>query len=468
MALFLLPEKGRKIKPPIIHNPAPVRKEHAPRNCKKRGEISSFLLCYSYSVENTGAPSTAAAGRLPFHYGWVIVATGTACVLACLGFGRFALGMLLPSMAQTLHLTYAQMGIVSTANFIGYLAAVLFSGFWAVRIGPRRLVVIALLLIGVSMLVISRVQGFVSLSLLYLLTGMGSGAANVPMMGLVASWFSRQQRGRASGFIVIGSGFAMIISGKAIPFINRLSGSEGWRISWLLLGFAVLVIALLCLLLLRNRPEEKGLKPVGSDAGPAPQQGGMIRPDVNVYKEKAVYLLGAIYFIFGYTYVIYATFIVTSLVQERGFSESVAGNFWAWVGFLSLFSGPVFGSLSDRLGRKAGLIIVFLFQMSSYLLAASGLPGIFLYLSIGLYGIVAWSIPSIMLAAVSDYVGAEKAIAAFGFITFIFGFGQIAGPAVAGALAEATGSFSGSFYMAAVCAGLAILLTVFLRRPHHP
>jgi len=33
--------------------------------------------------------------------------------------------------------------------------------------------------------------------------------------------------------------------------------------------------------------------------------------------------------------VIYATFIVTTLVRERGFSESLAGNFWMWVGILS-------------------------------------------------------------------------------------------------------------------------------------
>ena len=76
-------------------------------------------------MQNSGA-------RLPFHYGWVIVFTGTLCILACLGFGRFALGMLLPSMASTLHLSYSQMGFISTANFTGYLISVLMSGLLAV------------------------------------------------------------------------------------------------------------------------------------------------------------------------------------------------------------------------------------------------------------------------------------------------------------------------------------------------
>jgi len=69
-------------------------------------------------------------------------------------------------------------------------------------------------------------------------------------------------------------------------------------------------------------------------------------------------------------------------------------------------------------------MLVFLLQMLAYLMVAANLPPLFLYLSIGFYGIVAWSIPSIMVAAVSEYVGPEKALAAFGFITFIFGLAR--------------------------------------------
>ncbi len=405
------------------------------------------------------------ASRLPFHYGWVIVFTGTLCILACLGFGRFALGMLLPSMARTLKLTYSQMGFISTANFVGYLVSVLISGFLALRMGARRLIFIALILVGASMVLVSRARDFTSVLVLYFMTGIGSGATNVPVMGLVSHWFSSTIRGRAAGFIVIGSGFAIIISGKLIPFVNGLAGPEGWRISWLVLGSTVLLIAFIALLLLRNRPEEKGLRPIGSDATAAFYSEIIDKMKTNIYRKGVIYHLGIIYFLFGYTYVIYATFFVTALVKERGLSEATAGNFWSWVGILSLLSGPVFGALSDRLGRKTGLIFVFFLQMLSYLLVASELPGASLYLSIGFYGIVAWSIPSIMAAAVGDYVGAQKAGQAFGFITFIFGFGQIIGPAVAGILAEKTGSFSGSFYMAALFAAIAILLAASLRRP---
>lgn len=405
------------------------------------------------------------AKSFPIHYGWIIVVTGTLCIFACLGLGRFALGMLLPSMAATLKLSYAQMGYISTGNFVGYLIAVFLVGNITQRFGARETITAALFLVGISMILMGMINSFVLALLLYFLTGIGSGASNVPMMGLVSAWFEKRIRGKAAGFIVIGSGFAIIFSGKLIPFINAHLGSEGWRTSWLVLGIIVIVVALLCLFFLRNSPNDVGLKPVGEEKGKETSQGAGRFKDINIYKSKVIYHLGIIYFLFGYTYVIYATFIVTTLVKERGFPESVAGNFWSAVGLFSLLSGPVFGTLSDKLGRKAGLLIVFSFQLISYLLVATKLPGIFLYLSIFFFGVVAWSIPSIMAAAVGDYVGPEKAPKAFGFITFIFGLGQITGPSIAGILAEKSGSFTTSFYMAAIFAGLAILLTCFLKKP---
>ncbi len=404
---------------------------------------------------------------LPFHYGWVIVGTGTLCIVACLGFGRFALGMLLPSMAATLALSYSQIGFISTGNFVGYLMSVLLCDRIARRIGSRSLIVAALTGIALSMALISRATSFLAVLLLYTATGMGSGAANVPVMGVVTSWFDRRIRGKAAGFVVSGSGLAIILSGRLIPAVNTRLGPEGWRTNWLILAVIVAAIALAARFLLRNKPEDLGLRPLGGGHAADAPTSHAAGPKRSIYRNRILYQLGTVYFLFGYTYVIYATFIVTALVRERGFSEGVAGNFWAWVGFMSLFSGPIFGTLSDRIGRKAGLMLVFSFQALAYLLVALDLPPLFLFLSIGFYGIVAWSIPSIMIAAVSEYVSVDQVLPAIGLITFIFGLGQIAGPSVAGALAERSGSFSSSFFMASALAGLAILLTAFVKKPGH-
>lgn len=401
--------------------------------------------------------------RLPFYYGWVIVLAGSLCIMACLGLGRFALGMLLPSMGATLELSYAQMGFVSTGNFIGYLVAVFFSGMLVTCIGQRNFIFMSLLLVGITLCLLSRSNAFASLLTLYVLTGIGSGGANVSMMSLATSWFTRKNRGKAAGFISAGSGLAIIFSGFFIPFVNRVSGAEGWRISWLSLGVIVVLVAFLCLILLRDKPAEPGPTPGGKSPSAAiSPPPAVARERINVYRSGTIYHLGAIYFLFGYTYIIYATFIVTTLVNERGLPESLAGNFWAVVGFLSLFSGPVFGSISDTLGRKAALMIVFSVQGLAYLLVASALPGVFLHLSIFLYGFVAWSVPAIMAAAVSDHGGPENTAKGLGLITLFFGLGQISGPAVAGMLAHHSGSFSSSFYMSAALAGAAILLSTQL------
>lgn len=391
------------------------------------------------------------------HYGWLVVTAGCLCIFACLGLGRFAIGMLLPAMGSSLGLSYSQMGLISTCNFFGYLLAVLTCGKLQATLGARKVIVLALILIAVSAGGIGLGSGLVGIALLYTLTGVGSGAANVPMMALVTSWFASSLRGRAAGFVVIGSGFAILLSGYAIPLLNSLH-AEGWRLSWFLLGATVFVIALVCLAILRNRPEDMGLEKVGEKQKlPSAEESSqaVFRP----LDKKVILHCGSIYFIFGFTYVIYATFIVTVLVNEYGFSEKVAGTFWSWVGLLSLASGPVFGTLSDRLGRKAGLMVVFSIQTLSYLLVGLKLTGLALALSIGCFGIVAWSIPSIMIALVGDLVGAQNTVRAFGLITFIFGMGQISGPYLAGLLAEKTGDFSVSFLLAAFMTLLAVVIS---------
>jgi MFS family permease len=402
------------------------------------------------------------AERQAIHYGWHIVWTGTFCIFACLGLGRFALGMILPAMGQSLHLSYSQMGLVGTVNFAGYLVAVLFCGALADRFGYRRLIVAALTAIGVTMILIGRSSSFGMILLCYTITGMGSGAANVPMMGLISQWFARSHRGRATGFVVIGSGFAILLSGRLVPLLNRLGGAEGWRLSWQVLGGIILLVAGLCLVMLRNSPQEKNLRPLGESAHEAE---AMLTGAETRIRRRDIAQLGGLYFLFGYTYVIYATFIVTSLLQEHGFSEAQAGGFWSLVGGLSLLSGPVFGTLSDRIGRKYTLALIFAIQTTAYLLVSTPLATPFLYLSIGCFGMVAWSIPSIMAALAGDYAGPRKAARIFGLITFIFALGQIAGPAVAGLLAEKSHSFGSSFFMAACFTATGVILALSLRAP---
>jgi MFS family permease len=398
------------------------------------------------------------------HYGLVIVFTGVVVLFACLGLGRFSIGILLPSMGTSLDLTYYQMGLIGTGNFVGYMLAVYLAGIVAGVIGARWTISMGLVLVGGSMVLISRAVGFIDVLALYVATGIGSGLANVPMMGLVSHWFDRSTRGRAAGIMISGNGLAIVFTGLLIPWINSALGAEGWRSGWLTIGAISLIFSAIAAIYLRNTPAEKGLRPLGAvEDATIPLKADAVKVP---HSDKATMIhLGVIYALFGATYAVYATFIVTAMVNERNFGESAAGSFWAVVGGLSIFSGPLFGWLSDRLGRKVGIMLVYTLFTFAYGLAAADLPDPFLYASIVIFGLTVWSIPTIMSATVGDYTGPARAVKAFGFITLFFGAGQITGPAVAGFIADRTGTFQMAFWLCALLTAIAVVLTRFLRPP---
>lgn len=395
-----------------------------------------------------------------FHYGWVIVFSGTLTIAACLGLARFAFGMLLPSMREALNMSYDQAGLLGTVNFAGYLVAVGLTPILLRKFTPRQLITAGLTLITICLFAISAGSNYVNILIFYTLAGIGSGLANIPIMVLVSYWFQREKRGKAAGFIVIGSGFAIMFSGVLIPYLNRYVGTQGWRVSWLILSIIVLVITIIVASLIRNSPEEKGLaphgKPVEIDYHP------VSTADKSFSITQILSHLGGLYFIFGATYVIYGTFIVTTMVEEYGFAEASAGHFWSWVGFFSLFSGTVFGMLSDRFGRRIGLMAVFIVQTAAYFLAGSSLGPKVVFISVSLYGVAVFAIPAIMAAAIGDYLGKARAASGFAIITFAFAIGQTLGPFVAGIIAESTGSFKSSYLIASGLTFVAIILSNFL------
>ena len=406
------------------------------------------------------APQKTPTARV--HYGWVIVMVGTLTIFACLGLARFAFGMLLPAMSDALAMSYDEMGFLGTGNFAGYLGAVAAAPLLLRRFRPRQMIAGGLLLIAACMFGIALGGSYPRILFLYTLVGIGSGFANIPVMVLVSYWFRSEKRGRAAGLIVVGSGFAIIFSGFAIPFLNAMFPQDGWRIGWVVLATIVLLVALIAAWLIRNDPAEKGLSPVGQsqELEYDPSAGRGHYSPVRILTH-----LGGLYFIFGATYVIYGTFIVTTMVEEYAYAEASAGMFWSWVGFFSLFSGTLFGLLSDRIGRKRGLMAVYAVQTLAYLLAGSRLGPMALFGSVVFYGVAVFAIPAIMAAAVGDYLGKARAAAAFSIITFCFAIGQTIGPALAGMVAEATGSFTTSYLTSAVLTCIAVVWAKGLPQP---
>ena len=87
------------------------------------------------------------------------------------------------------------------------------------------------------------------------------------------------------------------------------------------------------------------------------------------------------------------------------------------------------------------------------------------YLSAVIFGLTAWSIPTIMAAATGDYVGSKLAPAGLGFITLFFGIGQALGPAVGGHLADITHSFLVPFLLASGVSLAGTFFSFYLKKP---
>lgn len=427
--------------------------------------------------------AASGCGRV-FHYGYVILIVGFLTVTGALGFARFGYATILPSMKEGLLLINTQMGVIATGNLIGYASFSLLGGFLAARFGPRLIISCSMLLTGVTMFFTGMSGGFAQAVVLRFMTGLGSAGGNIPVMGLISAWFTPQRRGLAAGILVGGSGLAFMVSGFLVPRLIAARPEDGWRLSWFVLGAIVVLLGVLSAALLRNRPADKGLGPIGvppaapqavsngaddtagaGDRNPSVSKGAGSISWGGIYTAPALWHLGVIYFCFGFSYIIYATFFAAAMIADKGFTQAGAGAIWSLIGFIGIFSGILWGAASDGIGRKYALAGIFGLQALCYFLFATANTPAVLHVSAVLYGLTCFAIPGVVAAACGDYVGSRLAPAALGMVTLFFAVGQATAPSVAGYLADATLSMSSSFLLAAAVAALGSAGSLTLRPP---
>lgn len=399
-----------------------------------------------------------------FHYCWVIMAMGTLVVFGSLGLARFGYTVVLPAMQVGIGMNNTQAGMLATANLIGYLALSVIGGALASRFGPRLVITLGLGLAAFGMLMTGLSNSFIPTAVWRALTGIGSGASNVPVMGLMSAWFAPRRRGLAAGVAASGSSVALIILGLAVPAILSAYNETGWRISWFGYSGLTFLLAILGFILLRNRPSDMGLEALCADSeSPAKSiQTEKLRWR-DVYSSASVWHLGLVYIAFGFSYIIYMTFFTKHLIAGGGYTKEAAGRLFMIMGWFSLLCGLIWGAVSDSIGRKRALIIVYLIHAAAFSIFGLWSSPVGFTISAILFGLSAWSIPAIMAAACGDILGPKFAPAALGFITLFFGIGQAMGPSVAGLMADSLGSLSPSFLLAGGVALLGAFGTSLLR-----
>lgn len=388
------------------------------------------------------------------RYRWVVAGMAFVSVFAAIGFGRFGYSAVLPSMQQALGLTSAEAGSLASWNQAGYTIMALIGGILASRFGARIIVGLGLLITAAGMLLTGIADGLAVASAGRFVTGMGNAMVLAPSLALMAAWFQSRRLGTASGIVPAGSSFALLVVGPIVPRIIAAGGDDGWRAAWYFFAAVTLVIAAIAFIVQRDRPY------ADRDAVIARLKWSDMR---SIVRSRRAWLLGLLYFLYGFAFLLFFTFFQKRLTVDLGYSSETAGNLFLVVGVTGCVAGVLWGRLSDSVGRGQALAAVFAVQAAVALVFALWHNLTALAIASAVFGICALSVPALFGAACGDHFGARLAAASLGFVTVFVGIGQMLGPYVGGALEDVFSSLAPSYILSAAVFGAGAIASLFLR-----
>jgi predicted MFS family arabinose efflux permease len=388
------------------------------------------------------------------RYRWVVAGMAFFAVLAAIGFGRFGYSAVLPSMQEDLGISSAAAGSLASWNQVGYTVMALVGGILASRFGARVVVTVGLLVTATGMLFTGFAQGLAMASAARLLTGMGNGMVLAPSLALMVAWFEPARLGAASGIVPAGSSLALVVVGPMVPALLDAGGADGWRLVWYVFAAVTLLVALLTVAVLRDRPYRERHTTLGRLR--AVEMRAIVR-------SGHAWLLGLIYFLYGFAFLLFFTFFQKLLTTDLGYSDETAGTLFLILGATGVASGVLWGRVSDGIGRGRTLAIVLLVEAAVALVFALWHSIAALVVGSAVFGLCGLSVPALLGAACGDKYGARMAAASLGFVTAFVGIGQIIGPYVGGALEDAYGSLVPSYLVAAGVFAAAAAVSLLLR-----
>jgi predicted MFS family arabinose efflux permease len=379
---------------------------------------------------------------------------GLVAMAAALGIGRFVYTPILPAMLDALGWSKSDAGLIASANLLGYFVGALLAGRPLVAARPRFWLMTALAVSAASTAAMALPSDIASFIVLRFAGGIASAFVIVCASTLVLERLALFGRGSLSAIHFAGVGSGILIS--AIAVSAMLASGAGWRSLWIGTGAIALLGAIVAFWLIpATHNVAASSQPKAAVAGPS-----RLRPMVVAYG------------LFGFGYVITATFLVTivRLTDEVRVLEP-----WIWVIFgLAAIPSVTFWT---RLSQRIGIMNAFAFAcvVEAIGVAASvetvTIPGV--CLSALLLGGTFMGLTALGFMA-ARALSTENTHRAFGQMTTSFSIGQMIGPTLAGFLSEQSGSFRAASLIAAAAliaaATLAVRtsLAVAADGRHHP
>ncbi len=366
---------------------------------------------------------------------------------ASLGLGRFSYGMILPDLQNSLQISTTKIGFISTANFIGYFIAIFFVTYLYKKYEASLLMCVSLALQGLSMFCMVVFSDYLYISFFYMLSGFFAAIANVSIMIYISHVIPSNIKGKALGVTVTGIGFGIMFTGYFVPYIETIISNNAWKTNWVVFSVLVLLISFF-------------IKPGLKQHDNKQEQTTKEESTKELFTSSKFYKIAFLYLSFGITYVVYVTFFVKANIDKYSISSYEAGFFWFVLGVMSIFSGPLFGSLSDRIGAYKTLIFIFIFLTISNLILVLNVDSSFLWVSALLFGLSAWAVPSLITLLSSLEFGAQNTAKVFSLATLIFASGQIVGPITAGYIYDIYNDFSNVFLLCAILTAIASICSL--------
>jgi sugar phosphate permease len=385
---------------------------------------------------------------------------------------RATLAVANPLIREELGLSIADMGYLLSAFLWAYAFAQLPTGAMVDRLGPRILLACGLGLWSLAQLLGGLVHSFGQFFGARILLGIGE-APQFPTGARVArDWFNQRDRGLATGIFNCASSLGTAI---AVPLLTFLMLSFGWRVMFVTMGIAGLIVAAVWYVVYRN-PSEVALtveENTYRTQGDPPGQ----RTTVTLREWKALFRFRTTWgMVFGYFGCIYLTWIYTAwlpgyLEIERHMSVKYTGWAAAVPFACGVVGGVLGGYIADMLVRRgveplrsrrypatAALLGTAVCTLAAAYVSSNALAIAFISVSLFLVYVTstcAWALSSV--AVPTNCTASIGAVQNFGGY-----LGGALAPTVTGLIVQKTGSFVPALIVGALIGAISAACYLFI------
>lgn len=354
------------------------------------------------------------------------------------------------------------------------------SGYLIDRLGPRRMVLIGLLVLGGGFLAFSRVNNLWQFYLAFIIMSSGAGLGTwLPMMTVLNSWFIKR---RSMAMALAMEGFAVggvvVVPILAWAIDPARFGDDGWRNAAVAIGLTVLLLAFPISRLVRNRPEDYGVLPDGvppdrTSPSPAISRGAPATRQANqsmdytwqqAVRTRAFWLITMGH---ACSSIVIVTLMVHlgTLLTDQGFSLQTVGWVVATQTGVSAVFNMVGGYVGDRVPLRMALFGFSALQSGAVVLLLYADTGPLVFLFAVVFGIGFGGRTPLTTSIRGLYFG-RKAFASITGVSMIpMNVLLLVFPLFAGIMFDATGSYFIPFATIAVVSFIGALLFLMLGEP---